>query len=108
MKVEISLAELLMNSIAAGRVRGVQFKRGWSDEQATFDDLKAVVGARLDGARRVAVEGALRQLRDEHPMYLLRRENEELRARLAALREEERDCERAVKAIQEFGRKVST
>lgn len=73
MQVEISLAESLINAIANGRVRGVQFKRGWGDESATFDDLNAVIAQRLDGARRVAIETAMHQFADERGMLRLRR-----------------------------------
>lgn len=72
MQVEMSLAELLINAIAHGKVPGVQFKRGWSDDRAAFDGLKAVIGSRLDGARRVAVESELRRLHDESPPFKLR------------------------------------
>lgn len=85
MQVEVSLAEMLINAIAHGRVRGVQFKRGWSDEKATFDDLNAVIQRRLDGARSVAIESALHKLRDENPHFKLLREVEELRAKVAEL-----------------------
>ncbi|MBX3215228.1 MAG: hypothetical protein KF850_24545 [Labilithrix sp.] len=80
MQVDISLAELLMNAIGNGRVPGIQFRRGWSDDRATFEGLKKVIDDRLDGARRVAVEEALRRARDEHPVLKLRAENDRLRA----------------------------
>jgi hypothetical protein len=85
MQVEMSLAELLINAITHGRVPGVQFKRGWSDEKATFEGLNVVIGTRLDGARRVAVESELRRLRDEHPYFQTRRANLALEAALAEI-----------------------
>lgn len=72
MQVEMSLEELLINAIAQGRVPGVQFKRGWSDDKATFDGLRAVIGDRLDNARRVAIESALHELHDSHPPFKMR------------------------------------
>lgn len=80
MQVEMSLAELLINAIAAGRVHGVQFKRGHAADRKTFDDLRNVIGDRLDGARRVAVQDALREANDTHPVMKTRAENERLRA----------------------------
>jgi acylphosphatase len=82
MQVEMSLAELLMNAIGNGRVPGIQFRRGWANERATFEGLKGVIKDRLDGARRVAVEEALRRAHDEHPVFKLRAENVRLRAAL--------------------------
>lgn len=72
MQVEMSLAELLINAIAHGRIPGVQFKRGWASDRQTFDGLQAVIADRLDGARRVAVEQALHKLQDEHPTFKMR------------------------------------
>lgn len=69
----MALAELLINAIAHGSIRGVQFKRGWSKERETFEDLNRVISNRLDGARRVAVEQALHKLQDEHPSFKMRR-----------------------------------
>ena len=66
MRVEMSLAEVLINAITHGRVRGVQFKRGWSDDKATFDDLQKVIGGRLDDALQVAREDGLRWAGDDH------------------------------------------
>lgn len=45
---------MLLNAISAGRIRGVQFKRGWSKEQETFEDLNKVIVNRIDGALQVA------------------------------------------------------
>ena len=59
MLVESSLAEMLLNAISQGRIPGVQFKRGWSDERKTFDALNAVIGKLLDGATAVAREQAM-------------------------------------------------
>src|SRR5262245_1011521 len=86
MEVEMSLGELLINAIANGRIPGVQFKRGWSDERATSAGLAAVIESRLEGARRVAIQEALRQLRDEHPLFQLKTQHTKLLefARLAA------------------------
>ncbi len=58
MIIEKSLEEMLMDAIGAGRVRGVQFKRGWSDNNATFEDLCRVVEDRLTAALRVARDRA--------------------------------------------------
>lgn len=79
MQVEMSLAELLINAISQGRVPGVQFKRGWSNDKATFDGLNEVIKDRLDGARRVAVQEALHKARDEQPVLKMRNELEKLR-----------------------------
>lgn len=82
MQVEMSLAELLINAIAADRVPGIRFQRGWpaAREKETFDGLRAVIADRLDGARRVAVQDALHQLQDQHPHF-------RTRARVRALEE---------------------
>lgn len=88
MQVEMSLAEMLINAIAYGKVPGVQFKRGWSDDRATFDGLKAVIGSRLDGARSVAVEEALHKLRDEHPHFKSAARLKVLEAECAQMSEE--------------------
>lgn len=88
MQVELSLAELLINAIAHGRVPGVQFKRGWSDERATFTGLQAVIGDRLDGARRVAIEQALEEARKGQSVFKLRAENERLQKRVEQLEAE--------------------
>ena len=85
MQVEMGLAELLINAIVHGRVPGVQFKRGWSDDRATFEGLKKVIENRLDGARRVAIEDALRQANDTHPALKTKADNERLRAVLRSL-----------------------
>lgn len=92
MQVEMSLAELLINAIAHGKVPGVQFKRGWGDDKATFAGLQAVIGDRLDGARRVAVREAFRELYESsRPFQLKARvaklEDDVLRAFLAAVHE---------------------
>jgi len=47
MQIELSLEEMLINAISSGRVAGVQFKRGWSDESATFASLRAVIDRRI-------------------------------------------------------------
>ena len=60
MEVEMSLAEMLINAIAGGLVPGVQFKRGWSSDKATFDGLNKVIASRLDSARRIAISDAMR------------------------------------------------
>jgi hypothetical protein len=65
MQVEMSLAELLMNAIANGRVRGVQFKRGWSKETETFEDLNVVIADRINNALSVAREAGHRRVREE-------------------------------------------
>jgi len=82
MQVEMSLAELLLNAIGNGRVPGMQFKRGWTDDRATFAGLNAVIADRLDGARRVAIESALRRAHDEHPVFRLLAENRRFRGAL--------------------------
>jgi len=82
MQVEMSLAELLMNAIGAGHVHGVQFKRGASDDRKTFEDLQRVISKRLDGARTVAVEEALRELHEKHPPFRLLAEVRRLRKAL--------------------------
>lgn len=61
MQVEVSLAEMLINAIGAGRIPGVQFKRGCQDIKATFDALNAVIGCRLDSALQVARQEASRE-----------------------------------------------
>lgn len=78
MQVEMSLAELLMNAVGAGHVRGLRFKKGWSDEHATFEDLNRVISGKLENARSVAIESALHQLHDEHPSFKMRAHIREL------------------------------
>ena len=73
MQVELSLEEMLINAISSGRVAGVQFKRGWSDESATFASLRAVIDRRIESARQVAIESALHQFNDEQGTLRLRR-----------------------------------
>lgn len=69
----MSLAELLINAVAQGRVRGMQFKRNWTGpDKDTFDDLNKVIEDRLNGARRVAVQEALHKVQEEHPVFKLR------------------------------------
>lgn len=78
----MSLAELIINAVAAGRVPGLQFKRGWSNDRETWKGLQVVIGDRLDGARRVAIESELHHAYDTHPVLKTKRENERLRAAL--------------------------
>jgi hypothetical protein len=63
-RVESSLAEMIMNAIAAGRVWGVQFMRKHGkdpgDERRTFEDLNRVIEKRLDSALSVARENGQR------------------------------------------------
>jgi len=58
MQVEMSLAEMLMNAIVAGRVHGFQCKRSFGlkpdDEKKAFDDFSRVIADRLDAARKIA------------------------------------------------------
>lgn len=56
MHVEMSLAEMLINAIAHGKIPGVQFKRGWSNDKATFDGLNHVIKGRLGDALKIARE----------------------------------------------------
>src|SRR4051812_9501561 len=73
MQAEMSLAESLINAIISGRVHGIQVTRKFGtdpgDERRAFEDLTKVIGNRLDGARRVAVDEALRKLDNEHPRF---------------------------------------
>lgn len=78
MRVEMSLGEMLINAIAHGKIPGVQFKRGWSDDRATFEGLKVVIANRLDAARAATVESELRRLHDEHPHFKLLRKHEDV------------------------------
>lgn len=86
MQVEMSLAELLINAITNGRVHGVQFKRSHGeragDTKQTFDDLNKIIENRLEGARRVAIEQALRKLQEENPRAKLADENRRLKQAL--------------------------
>ena len=66
MQVEMSLAELLINAIGQGRVRGVQFKRSWSDAHATWEDINKVIESRLDNALSVAREAGYRKAYEEY------------------------------------------
>lgn len=72
MQVEMSLEELLINAIAHDRIPGVQFKRGWDNDGATFDGLRAVIQKRLDGAAAVARESARYQFDEERGTTRLR------------------------------------
>ncbi len=60
MRVECSLAEMLINAIAGGHVHGVQFSRKHGkdpgDERRTFEDLNKVIANRIDSALEVARE----------------------------------------------------
>jgi len=87
-EVEVSLAEMLINAIAHGRIPGVQFKRGWSDDRATFEGLRAVIGSRLDGALRIARNNAMRQAREaEGSPIKLAHELKQAKAYIAELEE---------------------
>lgn len=83
MLIETSLAEILMNAISQGRVHGIQFKRGTVDEKKTFNDLKLVIGDKLDGACRVAREGAIAQLHREYAPFKWRGLLTEVEAQVA-------------------------
>jgi hypothetical protein len=72
MRVEMSLAEMLMNAIVQGRVHGLQCTRSFGtkpgDEAKCFQALKEVIGKKLDAARLIAAEEGIRaaaQMRSE-------------------------------------------
>jgi uncharacterized membrane protein YebE (DUF533 family) len=88
-----------MNAIAARRVRGIQFSRTAIPEKDTFDDINAVIAGKLDNARRVAVEEALREAREHHSVFQLVEANRKLTADVTRLKNRLRS---AAKALEQY------
>jgi len=61
----------LINAITQDRIRGLAIsrKRNWT-EKDMWDDLRALIGTRIDAAVRVARENAVLELHREHPLAL--------------------------------------
>jgi hypothetical protein len=89
MRVERSLAEMLMNAIASNRVWGVQFSRKHGkdpgDERRTFEDLNKVIAKRIDSALEVARESG-------HQESFRSREEDERRGELKGLEWARANC----------------
>lgn len=90
MRVETSLAEMLLNAIAQGRIWRVQFSRKHGsdpgDERRTFDDLNKVIERRIDSALQVAREQGYREMRElRAENAALKAERDKLHAALAEL-----------------------
>jgi len=87
--VETSLAETLINAIAHGRIRGVQLKRGWSDERATAEDLNKAIDGKFDGIRAVVRQEEMRRLYEDNASPLkIRADNNRLLEENRRLREQ--------------------
>lgn len=67
MQVELSLGEMLLNAISAGRIRHVALKRSssLSNGQETADDIAKVVGQRLYSALEVSRENGFRMVSED-------------------------------------------
>lgn len=85
MQVEVTLAELIIDAIGQGKIRGVQFSRKAVTTEEIFDDLQRVISNRLENARSVAIEQALERAYHEQPVLALKRRCEAAEARVREL-----------------------
>lgn len=93
MQVEMSLAEMLINAIAHGRIRGVQLKRNWKGpDTETHADLSGVIQNRIGSALSVAREEGRRLALDDFEVSgeraRLREYGDKMRARCEELARE--------------------